>query len=264
MSAGGAENARPAEPERQARYRWVAGLAEGLRVLDAACGAGWGTALLAAAGAAAVGVDASPAAVAAARAAYGDMATFREGDIRELPFREAEFDVIVCFEALAHVREHERALDEMRRVLRPGGLAVVSSPNPGVYPAGNPLHLREATPEELRDMLTARFANVAVHRQQTYVASLLCDDVTLSDSDPAERLELEVRKSSGGPPGSELHAVAVASDGELPPAPAWLVLGRDPGHEEQRRVLEHWQERAIRAEARATALRRELGARRSL
>lgn len=255
----GEERASPG-PERQARYRWASRLAAGGRVLDAACGGGWGTAVLAESAAGAVGVDFSPAAIADARRDYGEVANFQEGDLRRLPFDAGEFDCVVCFEAIAHVADPEQALDELRRVLRPGGRLLVSTPNRDVYPGGNPLHLREMTSEDLEGLLAARFANVAMHRQQAYFASLLCGTAMLAQRDPTEQIEAAVRKIPGGPPGSELHAVAVATDGEPAAAPAWLVIGRDVDYEEQQRLLEEWRDRAVRAEAEALALRKELRA----
>jgi SAM-dependent methyltransferase len=258
VADNGGESRSPPAPERLARYRWAAELVAGSRVLDVACGAGWGTATLGAGGGAAVGVDLSPAAIADARREHGGRADFHEGEMLDLPFAGGEFDNVVCFEALVHVAEPGRALDEMRRVLRPGGLLLVSAPNRDAYPPGNPLHLSELSSAELERLLSARFANVAVHRQQAYFASLLCDTATLAQRDPAATLALHVVKGAGGPPESELHAVAIAGDGELPPAPAWLALGEDVDHEARRRLLAQWRERAVRAEAEALALRKRL------
>jgi SAM-dependent methyltransferase len=245
-------------PERQARYRWAAELVAGRRVLDAACGGGWGTARLAAGEAAAAGVDLSPAAIDVARREHGEVAEFREGDLLSLPFEDGEFDTAVCFEALAHVADPERVIDELRRVLRSDGLLLVSIPNRDVYPSGNPLHLSEIGSKELEAMLADRFASVALHRQQTYFASLLCRTELLAHGDPAAEIAVHVTKTTAGGPGSELHVVAAARDGELPPAPAWVALGEDVAYEERRAQLEEWQERAIQAEAKALALEREL------
>lgn len=250
-----------AEAERHARYAWAAdSLGEGHRVLDAASGTGWGTAFLARHGARAVGVDVSPAAIAEARERHGEPAEFREGDLRELPCEDGEFDRAVCFEALAHVAEPAQVLDELRRVLRPGGLLLVSAPNSGVYPPGNPLHLSEPGPEELEQMLRARFGNVAVHRQRPYLASLLCDTETLALAGPEVEIDVRVTKLAGSPAGSELHTVAAAGDSELPPAPAELALADDADRATQEATLREWQQRAIEAEAETEALRRELAA----
>jgi SAM-dependent methyltransferase len=247
-------------PVGYARYRWAAQAAIGVRVLDAACGTGWGTALLAETAAAAVGVDFSPAAIADASRDHGELAEFREGDLRALPFDDDEFDLVVCFEALAHVAEPGVVLDELRRVLRPTGLLLTSSPNPDVYPPGNPLQLTDLPPERLERLLTARFSKVVIHRQQSYFASLLGPTELLARNDPAVAVSASVVKLGGGPQGSELHAVAAASDGELPPPPAWIVLGEDADYVRQQELLDGWRERAVQAEAHALALSKRLRA----
>ncbi len=245
-------------PEREVRYAWAAEIAAGRRVLDAGCGAGWGTALLARGAAEAVGVDFSPPAILAARELRGERARFLVGDLRDLPLEDAEFDCAVCFEALTHLAEPEGALDELRRVLRPGGVLCVSAPNPAVYPAGNPLQLSEVPPAELARLLRERFANVAVHPQQAYSASLLGDPDLLARMDPLQAGEVRATKLAGGSTGEELYAVAVASDGALPPAPARLALGAETSEDGRWDELREWQERAVRAEAEACALRRKL------
>jgi SAM-dependent methyltransferase len=245
-------------PERQARYRWTAQLGECSRVLDAACGSGWGTAVLAGNAETATGVDLSPAAIAEARKRHGDMASFREGDLRALPFAAGEFDRVVCFEAIAHLADPGEVSDELRRVLRPGGLLLASAPNRLAYPPGNPLHLSELSSGELEELLRERFANVAIYRQQSYFASLLCDDAMLDHDDRATLIAPETTKTVGGPPGSELYTVAMASDEELPGAPPQLVLGEDVEYTAQQRMLEEWRVRAVEAEAEAEALRRKL------
>ncbi len=246
------------EPEHFARYGWAQRLVAGGRVLDVGCGSGHGTRLLAGHARQAVGVDISAVAVTEAMREHGDHAEFHQGDMCRLPFEDAEFDAIACFETISQTADVERALDELRRVLLPGGLLLISAPNRGVYPSGNPLHLTELTSRELEDALATRFANVAVHREQTYHATLLGTAATLAHDDPAVRIGADVTKIVGDSPGGELYAVAVASDGQLPPEPALVVLGKRIDLDEQRRLIELWQERCVRAEAEALALRNEV------
>src|SRR5204862_756713 len=107
--------------EHRVRYRWAATAAEGKAVLDAGCGAGYGSAILADAGARSVtGLDIDPGAVAGAASSYGKVGAieFVRGDVRELPFEDRSFDLIVCFETIEHVEDPDTALDELRRVLR--------------------------------------------------------------------------------------------------------------------------------------------------
>lgn len=253
---GGGAPAAPT-PEHIARYAWAATTVVGERVLDAGCGIGRGTAILARGAREAVGVDLSPAAITEARREHGESADFREADMRKLPFGEDEFDVVVCFEAITHVAEPEHALEELSRVLRPHGLLIVSAPNRESYPPGNPLQLSELSSTELGDLLESRFANTIVCCQHPYYASLLCTTHELEHVDTAQPIDAETIKATGGPRGSELYAVAMASDGELPQAPAGVVLGEQPSYDELRRELAEWQERTVNAEVRVSELERQ-------
>jgi SAM-dependent methyltransferase len=205
------------EAEHFARYSWAAQFAPGRRVLDAACGMAYGTAILAAAGAVQViGVDLDPAVIAKAEAGAPPGASFRVGDLRKLPFEDGEFDLVVCFEAIEHVAEPELALDEMSRVLGEGGVLVVSTPNRDVYAPGNPFHLRELTPNELEDELQARFRSVSLRRQHTWIASAVLDDEAFETGENAVIDGIEVRKVAGGELGTETYTVGLASDADLP------------------------------------------------
>src|SRR5689334_20721744 len=109
-----------------ARYTFAAGLVRpGATVLDAACGVGYGTRTLAAAGASVVAIDCAPEAVSAART-HGAAASLAVADLHTLPFQDDAFEGVVCFEVLEHLEHPERFLDEVVRVLRPGGWFAVS------------------------------------------------------------------------------------------------------------------------------------------
>ncbi|HVE67747.1 MAG TPA: methyltransferase domain-containing protein [Solirubrobacteraceae bacterium] len=214
-------------PEHLARYRWAASVVGGRTVLDAGCGVGWGADLLARAGAARVtGVDADAAALAVARERYAGSFEAVESDVLDLPFPDGAFDVVVCFEVIEHLRDAERLLAELHRVLGPDGALLLSSPNRGVYPPGNPFHVREHTSAELEAMLRAEFAQVRLVRQQTYVASLVGGDDLLGLDDPRAEAPLRLGKLLGHAPGEELYTLAVAGDGKLPdPEPVGMLGG---------------------------------------
>jgi GT2 family glycosyltransferase/ubiquinone/menaquinone biosynthesis C-methylase UbiE len=214
------------EVEHQARYMWAAAAAPGRTVLDAGCGVGYGTAILAqAAGARTVGVDISPEAVAAARNRAGAVAEFVVGDLHDLPFEDDAFQLVTCFEAIEHAADPDRALDEIRRVMAPDGLLLISSPNRNVYRPGNPYHVHEYVPEELEQALAERFGNVRLYRQQSQVMSMVGDDAALQEDDPAHELDIALRKLAGGRPGEELYTMAAASDDELPDLGAVALAG---------------------------------------
>jgi len=211
------------EAEHHARYRHAMRLVPGRKVLDAGCGVGWGSALLAAAGASSVvGLDLDAGALADARERTS-AATFVRGDLQVLPFAAQSFDVVVCYEAIEHVADPHTALDEFRRVLVPDGLLTVSSPNPDVYAHGNPFHVHEFHPEELRAELSERFRHATVWQQHSMLASVL-----LSDDVPPDAPRYDVANLASLSMDTATYSVMDASDAAIPAASpmAALVSGR--------------------------------------
>jgi len=111
------------------RYAFARQFVGGCHVLDAACGEGYGTALLGAVAATVVGVDIDADAIAHAAARYGitDRVRFLEGSCADLPLADAAFDVVVSFETIEHVEaeDQSRMLAEFARVLKPDGLLII-------------------------------------------------------------------------------------------------------------------------------------------
>jgi SAM-dependent methyltransferase len=214
------------EVEHLARYLWASQLVEGRSVLDAGCGVGYGSALLARAGAAdVVGIDLSAQAVEAARAGAPENTAFLVGDVHELSFEPGRFEVLVCFEVIEHVDRQDAVIAELARVLAPDGVLAISSPNRNVYPPGNPHHLHEYVPEELRAALAAHFDHVELRRQHAWLASAVLDDEQAADASLGERDDVRVAKGLGVEPGSEPYTIAVAGRGPLPEMAGTMVLG---------------------------------------
>ncbi|GGG85258.1 methyltransferase domain-containing protein [Paenibacillus radicis (ex Gao et al. 2016)] len=117
--------------EHLSRYELACRYVNGLRVLDAACGAGYGTAMLSQAGALEVwGVDVDSQSVQLAQRDYGGVGiAFAAADVLELPFADKEFDAVISFETIEHVAQGAAWIAESARVLKPGGLFIVSTPN---------------------------------------------------------------------------------------------------------------------------------------
>jgi SAM-dependent methyltransferase len=214
------------EVEHFVRYWWVTQMVRGRSVLDAGCGVGYGSAMLADAGATeVVGLDLSAQAVEAAGAGAPANASFVTGDVHALPFDDGRFEVVVCFEVIEHVDAQNDVIAELARVLAPGGVLAISSPNRDVYPAGNPHHLHEYVPEELHEALAARFAHVELRRQHPWLASAVLDDEQAADSSMRERPDLHVAKGIGREPGSEPYTIALASREPLPNTTSAIALG---------------------------------------
>jgi len=165
------------------RYALARPLAAGRRVLDAACGEGYGSALVAAAGAREVlGLDLGAEAVAHARARYGGRPglRFEQADATALDaLPDASFDLVLSFETLEHVEAQERLLDGFARLLAPGGLLLVSTPDRRTYTdltgEVNPHHVRELYRDEFESLLAPRFPAVRLFGQKLLFQSVLWD-----------------------------------------------------------------------------------------
>ena len=162
------------------RYAFCVGLAPGRRVLDAACGEGYGSAMLADAGAkSVVGVDVDAETIGHARRRYHDRSNlgFECASVTALPLSDASIDLIVSFETIEHLAEQDRMLDEFLRVLAPGGVLVISSPDRENYNAGatepNPYHVRELSAAEFEALLAERFPARRLFGQRLAFQSLI-------------------------------------------------------------------------------------------
>lgn len=91
--------------------------------------------------------------------ARGDV-TFLEAVVPPLPFRDASFDWVISFQVIEHIRDDRAFVAEIHRVLRPGGRFLVTTPNAPMSLTRNPWHVREYTPEELRQLLLGPFSEV--------------------------------------------------------------------------------------------------------
>lgn len=173
------ESVREIAYEHWHRYAFAHQLAKRRRVLDAACGEGYGSALLAQIALDVVGVDVSDATIAHARSRYiAANLRFECRDATALDaFDDASFDLIVSFETLEHVQQQERMLDGFARLLAPDGLLLISTPDKRTYTdlSGqiNPHHLRELYRDEFEALLRPRFAHVRLFAQKLLFQSAL-------------------------------------------------------------------------------------------
>jgi 2-polyprenyl-3-methyl-5-hydroxy-6-metoxy-1,4-benzoquinol methylase len=149
-------------------YEWIARRVAGLRVVDLACGEGYGSDVLARAGArSVVGVDANPEAHEHARLRYvRDNLRFE----RDMVERFGEpCDALVFLQTIEHVQDPGALLERFRGLLAPGGTAYVSTPNvltlapPGAERSGNPWHVREYRPQEFAALCRAHFPRVELY-----------------------------------------------------------------------------------------------------
>lgn len=175
------------------RYASVLDLVAGCKVLDLACGEGYGSALIATKAAEVIGVDIDAATVTRAGQVYSEHRnlSFIDADVADLPFGPSEFDLVVSFETIEHVEHQAQMLDEIARVLKPSGRLVISTPNKSIYSGpdrmANPFHVKELDLKSFLTLLGANFAHTEIYGQRFYIGSVLAPFGT--DSHSRERTE---------------------------------------------------------------------------
>lgn len=149
LSGGGDEEFTVDMERHLAAYRWIAAQAAGKRVLDAGCGEGYGTAMLAGAAAHVVGLDRAEA-VSVARARHrAPNLEYRVYDLERLAALGERFDVVVSCQVIEHLPDPVGFLRGLAACVAPGGTLIVTTPNRLRTLVENPYHLREWTAPEL-------------------------------------------------------------------------------------------------------------------
>ncbi len=213
------------------RYAWAAELVVGKQVLDAACGEGYGARILADRADSVIGVDVDTATIEHARTRYRHPGLrFEAADCTRLPLADDSVDVVVSFETLEHLVEHDVLLAEFRRVLRPQGFLVLSSPDKRAYSDetgyDNPFHLRELYRDELEALLARHFPAFRLFGQKLMFVSALWP---LEGQGEVSWLTHEADSITATPqPGlAPLYflALAAADASNLPATPAASLYG---------------------------------------
>jgi len=151
------------------RYRFAAARVKRQKVLDCACGTGYGVRLLCEQGNAAqvIGVDIAPASVDYARRHHGvGPAVYLCASADRLPLADGTVDVVTSFETIEHVPDDHSLIEEFHRVLRPNGRLIVSTPNQ--WPLKDtPFHVREYSRNSFIAVLESRFNGVEIYNQNS-------------------------------------------------------------------------------------------------
>lgn len=140
------------------RYGLAKPFCKGARVLDAACGEGYGSYLMKTWGARSVdGIDIDQSSVDEARKLFKDDGLkYTQGSVEKLPYEDHTFDLVVSLETMEHIDDPDAFLAEVRRVLKPGGTVILSCPNDNYYfeqdHAENPFHKRPYTFFEFKEL----------------------------------------------------------------------------------------------------------------
>lgn len=218
--------------EHMHRYTWASRFCQNKKVLDIACGEGYGSALLAGYATDVVGVDIAQEAVAHASEKYASQTNLRflQGSATAIPLDDQSVDVAVSFETVEHLMQQSEMLAELRRVLKPEGLLIISSPNKKVYSEGrdyvNEYHVKELYFEEFDALLREQFSAVTYLGQRLLTGSFVAPMEHRGTHYEAIGLQGDRLTSSTAPTTEIMYFVAVcaADESKLPTtAPSLFV-----------------------------------------
>ncbi len=206
------------ELEHVHRYKFAAPVCARKVVLDIASGEGYGSAYLSGFARRVIGVDISRDAVECAKLKYkSPNLEFRVGSCSKIPLEDASVDVVVSFETIEHHAEHEAMMREIKRVLRPRGVLVISSPDKREYSDkpgfSNPFHVKELYREEFDALLRAHFKHVRLFGQKVLAGSVLFSE---GESQELEFHETAFESAARAQLPAAKYLVAIASDRSIP------------------------------------------------
>ncbi|MDI9257681.1 class I SAM-dependent methyltransferase [Flavobacterium sedimenticola] len=195
-------------------------------VLDIACGEGYGSAIMSKTAARVYGVDIDADTVTKAQAKYKrENLSFQEGSAAAIPLQDHSVDVVVSFETIEHHDKHREMLSEIKRVLKPSGMLIISTPDKLYYSDArnfkNKFHVKELYKQEFVDLIAAHFANLQLLTQEYVNGNSLIQD------DASEKIAIftgnysEVQTQHIPP----LYLIAIAADVEFARQKASLFDG---------------------------------------
>lgn len=178
--------------EHLSRYLFATRLARHKRVLEIACGAGYGAAELARVADCVVALDVAHDAVVAAKTSYATPnQRYLTASAEAIPLRSGSFDLIVAYEVIEHLPSWTALIEEAKRLLAPGGQFIVSTPNKSYYAdtrkqvGPNPFHVHEFEYEEFENALKETFPAVRIF-SQNHVSAIAFAPASGDAASPAE------------------------------------------------------------------------------
>ena len=159
------------------RYRFTREFVKGKKVLDLACGEGYGSFILSEDANSVTGIDTDAEDIRYASSTYiKENLKFIKGSINDIPIEEEKtFDVIVCFNVLEHADDHDKLMNKIKRLVKDDGIFIVSTANKSICvdmpDYKNPLYSKELYFDEFKALLEKNFKNTHIYGQRVYPSS---------------------------------------------------------------------------------------------
>jgi len=158
------------------RYRFAKEFVRGKKVLNLACGEGEGSFILSEEADSVIGIDIKDAVIRHASSKHiRENLSFIKGSITDVPIEEEKFfDVIVFFEATEQIQKYDKLIMEVKRLLKPDGIFIVSISNKYLHSDvddGTPFHAKKPYLDDFKELLSNHFKNVLLYGQKVYPTS---------------------------------------------------------------------------------------------
>lgn len=162
------------------RYFFSSQFTKNKKVLDLACGEGYGSSILARTAKLVIGLDIDKETINNAQKKYSSQENLRfiKDSMIDIKLLEEKFDVVICFEALEHIIEHDKLMKQIKKLLFPSGILLISTPNKTVYSSKldkteklNLFHKKELDYNEFQNLLKNNFAKVSILGQKVFAGS---------------------------------------------------------------------------------------------
>lgn len=209
------------------RYAVACDLAKNKVVADIACGEGYGSYLLSKIAVSVTGIDIDPNTIETATEKYKKAnLNFLKGDVNAIPLKDQSIDLLVSFETLEHVSDHELLLKEFKRILKPEGVLVLSTPDRKYYSDipkfNNPNHVRELYAQDFYNLMSANFKSIMFLKQNAFFSSIIVNE---QNSDQIQFYEgsFEQLASTSLIP---LYQICIASQAQIPSVPTSIFSGK--------------------------------------
>lgn len=187
-------------------------------VLDIACGEGFGSHILAKNSQFVYGIDISKESVEHATASYkSSNLKFLEGSTSSIPLNDSSVDIVVSYETIEHHNEHEKMLLEIKRILKPNGILIISSPDKGFYEKHFPgyknvYHVKELYSKEFEKLIAKNFKFVDIFLQNNVFGSIITP--TKNPISPSIPLQFQISDGTANEVEPRFN-ICIASDIKL-------------------------------------------------
>ena len=207
------------ELEHIHRYVLACELIEDMDVLDIASGEGYGSSMLAEKANTVIGVDISQETIKHAKRKYsGKNLKFMVGGCDKIPMPDSSVDAVVSFETIEHHDLHDEMISEIKRVLKPTGILIISSPDKRNYSEGpgieNPYHVKELYEEEFKELINNNFKETSFFGQRITHGSYVVNDDKIDSLVSYKKNPKNLEKNTSN--NSPVFWIALASDIKLP------------------------------------------------